>query len=293
MPQVNQGESREDYLKRCIPYVKNEEPNLSDDAAVGKCEDLYNEAQKKGQSFARFPSMNACTLEMSKLGHLAEHCKTICNGIFERAMKGALLKALPMALQVMTKANSEDIVLGGYASWEIVDDEGDLYTVEAQSKALQRFLSQAPEYQLITLNHGLSPVSEFKIAQPILNYTDSKGTEYFTHVNEKGTYLLCKLRDDNMRVTQFYRQKALNGELNGYSVSAFPLERKGKVVNDMEYGCITITEKGVAKPINPMTRNVETLSKKATLNTQKSLSVKEMIEETLTEHGFGECNSTK
>jgi hypothetical protein len=241
----------------------------------------------KPEGFARFPDMPTCVSEMGKLGHEAKDAESICTGIMDRAEKGALLKATPTGLEVLTKAGSEDIILGGYASWETVDDEGDLFTVEAQAKALQKFLAQPPEYQLITVNHGLGPVSEFKVAQPILKYTDNKGQTFYTHVNEKGTYLLCKMRNDDMRATQYYREKAKKGELNGYSVSSFALDRKGKTVFDMEYGCITLTEKGVAKPVNPMTRDVQTLSKKATLNAQESIDV----ETILRKHGF--CKTVK
>jgi hypothetical protein len=269
----------------------------------------------KTEPFARFPDMQACTLEMCKIGHNTKDAETICMGIQDRALKGALLKATPLGIEVLTKAESEDIVLGGYASWETVDDEGDLFTVDAQAKALQKFMSQPPEYQLITVNHGLGPASEFKVAHPILSYTDKHGQTYYTHVNEKGTYLLCKLRNDDMRATQYYRSKAKNGELNGYSVSSFALERKGNAVTDMEYGCITITEKGVAKPVNPMSRDVKTLSKSvlvsptlkgadlAVVNENYELvplpnakmeypiDAREMIEAILRKHGF--CNSKR
>jgi hypothetical protein len=260
MPEVNQGESREEYMKRCVPYVKNEDPNLSNDAAVGKCEGLYNSAVSKA-GFARFSSMDACTSEMGRLGHLKADAAKICNGILERALKGALLKATPVGLTVLSKASEEDIVVGGYASWEIEDDQGETFNIAAQSKALQKFFGQSPEWQSVTINHGLGPVKEFKLAQPMLKYVDSKGTEYFSHVNEKGTYLISKLRNDDLKATKYYREKARNGELNGYSVNAIPLERNGNVVTDMEYTAITITEKGVMKPVNPMTRDVKVISK--------------------------------
>jgi hypothetical protein len=44
MPNVKSGEKRDDFLKRCIPMVMNE--GADQDAAVGKCEGIYNEAKK-------------------------------------------------------------------------------------------------------------------------------------------------------------------------------------------------------------------------------------------------------
>lgn len=241
----------------------------------------------------RFEDFAACTLEQKRLGHDEESAAKICGAIQERAEKGALLKAQETGLTVLSKAGADDIVVGGYASWDCVDDEGDCFTVEAQSKALQRFLNQPKEFQLITVNHGRGAAGEINIATPLLHYADSKGTDYYTHVNEAGTYLISKLRGDNMKAVQYYRKAALEGNLNGYSVNAFPLSKEGNRVTDMEYSAITITERGVAKPVNPMARDVKVISKAApvtpTLNASKTLD----IEDILQKHGFNRCNPPK
>jgi hypothetical protein len=248
--------------------------------------------------FARFENFESCVLEMKGLKHDEESANKICGAIKDRAEKGALLKAAPVGLEVLSKASEEDIVVGGYASWECIDDDGDLFTVEAQAKALQTFFTQPPEYQSITINHGLGLVKEMKLAQPMLKYTDSKGAEYFSHVNEKGTYLIGKIRNDKMASTQYYRAKAKAGELNGYSVNVVALQKAADNphrILDMEYTAVTLTEKGVMKPRNPMTRDVQVLTKAETqsslvtptLNASESLDV----ESILRKHGF--CNSTK
>jgi hypothetical protein len=212
--------------------------------------------------------MDVCILEQSKLGHDKESAGKICGTIKDRAEKGVLYKAEDAGLHVLSKAGDEDLVLGGNASWEIPDDQRDVFTVEAQVKALERFFAQPPEYQSITVNH-----TEFKLAQPMLKYVDSKGQEFFSHVHEKGTYLVSKLRNDDLKTTRFYREEAQKGNLNGYSVSAVPLGDPALVKasdgytahrwDDMEYWSITIAQKGVKKPVNPMTRNVEVISKAA------------------------------
>jgi len=212
--------------------------------------------------FARWENLDTCSLEMQGLGHDSGAALKICRAIKERADSGMLLKAGPVALKLLSKADDVDIVLAGYASWEVVDDEGDVFTVAAQVKALQRFLGQPAEYQNITVNHGMGWAKEFKLAQPLLTYTDSEGTEYFTHVNEKGTYLIVKVRpSDGLKATEYYREKAKKGEMNGFSVTVLPLQSEGKTVTDMEYHAITVTEKGVFKPVNPMTRDVKVISK--------------------------------
>lgn len=208
--------------------------------------------------------MQACTLEMKRLGHSEDDCASICSQIRERAQKGALLKAQSEGLQVLSKADEEDIVVGGYASWDMVDDDGDTFTVDAQSKALERFFAQAPEYQLITIDHGRGLLGEIKAAQPQLKYVNKAGESFFSHVNEAGTYLISRIRNDALKSTQYIRGKAKAGELNGYSVNAVPLIKDPTDphrVLDMEYTAITITEKGKFRPRNPMTRDVKVLSK--------------------------------
>ena len=216
--------------------------------------------------FARFENFEACTLEMTKMGHDSESANKICGAIKDRAEKGVLYKAETVGLQILSKADSEDIVLGGYCSWDMPDDQRDIFTIDAQAKAMQKFFAQPKEYQSVTINH-----KEFKGAQPILKYTDTEGETFYSHPNEKGSYLLSLLRNDNLKTTQYYRDQARKGNLDGYSVTAVPIGdpvlvkasdgKEAKQWNDMEYWAITITEKGVMKPVNPMTRNVKVLSK--------------------------------
>ena len=119
--------------------------------------------------FSRFENWEACVLEQTHLGHDTESANSICGEIKDRAEKGILYKADPIGLELLSKADDEVLVVGGYASWEIEDDEGDTITVGAQVKALRRFFSQPPEYQAITVNH-----KEFKLAQPLLSYINHK-----------------------------------------------------------------------------------------------------------------------
>jgi hypothetical protein len=243
--------------------------------------------------FARFSSMTECNLEMKKLGHTPEDCASICDGIKDRAEKGALLKAIPEGLQVVSKADEEDIVVYGYASYDCIDDDEDIFTVEAQVKALDRFMSQPPEYQLITFNHGRGNLGEIKVGQPLLKYTNSAGEKFYTHVNEKGTPFATKIRNDNLKSTQYIRELAKAGKLNGYSVNAVPLVRdpdNPHRVLDMEYTAITLTENGVFKPRNPMARDVKVLSKAEvptpTLNSEKTLDAEELLQK----YGFTHCH---
>ena len=232
--------------------------------------------------FARWENFRECELEMIDTGHDEESAKKICGAIQERAEKGELYKAIETKLNLLSKAEDTDIILGGYASWDLVDPERDIITVEAQTKGLQRFLKQPPEYQSITINH-----KEFKLAQPMLKYTDPQNKTYYTHVNEKGTYLISKLRNDNLKTTKIYREKARKGELTHYSISGIPLTPPKIVkaadgldarrIDDIEYWAITLCEKDVVEAVNP--KAIVSVIKK---NKKPDLS----IEEILAKHGF-------
>jgi len=243
-----------------------------------------NNNNDDGESFARFSSLGACVLQMQSIGHQLEDAGTICSVIKKRADTGTLLKA-EAGLTLLTKADNPDIILGGYASYDCVDREGDIFTVQAQANALERFMKLPKEYQLITIDHGKGTPGEINIAKPILKYTTQDGQTHYTHVNEKGTYLIVKMRDDDMRATQYYRSVAKAGGLKGYSVNAFVLKKdpeNPKRVLDMEYSAITLTEQ--LTPINPKTQ-VQTLSTpKAQTKQQKEEP--STIEEVLVKYGF-------
>jgi len=208
--------------------------------------------------FARFEDINCCIAEQKGLGHDEESAVNICTEIKDRADKGILYKADPIGLAILSKADEPDLVVGGFASYEIVDDEGDIITTQAQVKGLQKFFAQAPEWQSITINH-----KEFKLAQPQLSYVDSTGKTFYSHVNEKGTYLISKIRNDKLKTTQFYREQVKKGNITGYSITGLPLEKgeTSKTITDIEYHAITLCEKGVMKAVNPKTREVSVISK--------------------------------
>jgi len=214
--------------------------------------------EKKNMSFARFEDWSACITEQKKLGHDEESANNICETIKDRAEKGILYKAEPTGLEVLSKADEESLVVGGFASYEIEDDDGDIITVDAQVKALHRFFSMPPEYQAITVNH-----KEFKIGQPTLKYTNSQGESFYSHVNEKGTYLISTIRNDSLKTTQFYREQVKKGNMTGYSITGLPLEKgeTPKIITDLEYHAVTLVEKGVMKAVNPKTREVKVISK--------------------------------
>lgn len=43
MPTPKKGESEKDFVSRCIPYVKDEDPSISNDHAAAKCHGIYRQ----------------------------------------------------------------------------------------------------------------------------------------------------------------------------------------------------------------------------------------------------------
>lgn len=196
--------------------------------------------------FARWENFQACVNEQLETGHDEESAKKICGAIQARAEKGMLFKAEPYELDIISKG--DDLVVGGYSTWELRDPQNDIITTQAQTGFLKRLFALPMEYQNITVKHG-----DFKIGTPLLKYTAKDGKEYFSHVNEKGTYLLSKIRNDNFKSTRLWRDKILNGELAMYSISGLPLESEMirengeeiRKVLDLEPWAITLCERGI------------------------------------------------
>ena len=197
--------------------------------------------------FARWENFRECELEMIDTGHDEESAKKICGEIQARAEKGALYKSADQQnYDIICKSDSE-LVIGGFASWELVDPENDLVTTQAQTRYLQKLFKLPREYRNIMVGH-----SNYKIGEPILKY-EKDGREYFSHVNEKGLYLVAKIRNDSFKTTQKWREKILKGEMNMYSIAGLPLESeiveeggtKIRKIYDTEPWEITICEKGV------------------------------------------------
>jgi len=200
--------------------------------------------------FARWETFRECELEMIDTGHDEESAKKICGAIQARAEKGELYKSLLGPLEVLSKAEEDDMVVGGYATWEIKDSQNDVITTEAQVKYLQRLFQLPLEYRNITVKH-----SDFKIGTPILKYVDKNGRQYFSHVNEKGTYLISKIRNDKYLSTKLFREDIRKGVLSMYSISGLPLPnsirevKEGKTVvkyhTDIEPWAVTLCEEAI------------------------------------------------
>lgn len=169
--------------------------------------------------FARWENLEECKLEQMQIGHSQEHAKNICEGIKEREDKGILFKAQP-TLEIL-KSKDGELIIGGPASWEVEDYENDYVTTEGQVNFLRKFLNLPPEYRNISIDH-----TNFQMATALLQYPHDKA-KYFSHVHEKGMYLVAKVRNDKLNRTQHYRQQIKDGSYKMFSISGEALRCDG------------------------------------------------------------------
>jgi hypothetical protein len=165
------------------------------------------------EGFARWEDYSACTLEQKSIGHDSKSASIICDGIQARAKAGLLYKSTP-PLEIIKSAGSE-LIVGGYATWELVDPEKDLITTKAMVNYLRKFFALPAEYRNIQVDHG-----NFNAGKALLNYTTPEGKSYYSHVNEKGLYLVSKVRnEDGLHRTTQVRQDIKQGIYRMYSIA--------------------------------------------------------------------------
>lgn len=162
--------------------------------------------------------MDACCSEQKSLGHIGPDATAICTMIKDRAAKGMLYKAANSFEIVKTKAG--DLWIAGYATWEITDPQHDKITTEGQVDFLRKYFAMDPEYRELSMDH-----TSTIMAKAHLKFVDpDTGKTYLSHVNEVGTYLVAKVRNDtNLGYVQKYRDLILQGIYKSFSI-------KGNVV---------------------------------------------------------------
>ena len=85
---------------------------------------------------------------------------------------------------------SNDLIVAGYASVEMVDKQGDLITRGALRDAFDSFM-KAQDFRNVQLAH-----SNIQVGQVIPQYTDSEGRVWKSAVDDAGMFVVIKLRDD-------------------------------------------------------------------------------------------------
>ena len=93
-------------------------------------------------------------------------------------------------LQDIQLLKSDDLVVAGYASVELVDKQGDLITREALRDAFKKYMA-SPEYSNVQLAH-----SNIQVGSVIPEYIDTQGKVWKSEVDDVGMFVVVQLRDD-------------------------------------------------------------------------------------------------
>ena len=162
---------------------------------------------------------------------------------------------------------SDDLIIGGYASIEIVDKQNDLITLDALNEAVKKYM-EVKKYRNVMSNH-----SNVQVGDVIEKYRDKHGTLHKTQVDDVGFYVVIKLRDDIEKAKEISRG-IRKGTLRSFSIGGQALSKRKKTspdigeyneIDKLELHEVTICEKGInpeakfdiLKEDNEMTERLE------------------------------------
>ena len=143
--------------------------------------------------------------------------------------------------------SSNDLIIAGYASVEMVDKQGDLITRGALRDAFGNFM-KADGFRNVQLAH-----SNIQVGEVIDAYTDSDGRLWKSGVDDAGMFVVIKLRDDIEKAREVANE-IRKGNLTGFSIGGQAFKRINKSdvqhgnyteISKLELHEVTICEKGI------------------------------------------------
>jgi len=181
--------------------------------------------------------------------------------VLEHPITNYLLKELvekpyPSYIRIDARFTSDNIfkdgkrrLIGGYASVEVIDKQNELITLPALQNALTKMVAAGEKYANVNLEHSNITLGKILLGEHI---KDSQGKDHYTHVDDRGLYVLCELRDD-LEIANRVWDMACKGELNAFSIGGRCLKRrpvaKGSMgpfwqIDDIELYEVTICKRG-------------------------------------------------
>ena len=142
---------------------------------------------------------------------------------------------------------SDDSMIGGYASIEIVDKQNDLITLKALNEAVKKYMEN-PKFRNVMTNH-----SNVQVGEVVESYRDKTGRLWKTEVDDVGFFVVIKLRDDIEKAKEINRG-IRKGSLRSFSIGGQALEKVKKnhqelgdynEISKLELHEVTICEKGI------------------------------------------------
>jgi len=141
----------------------------------------------------------------------------------------------------------DDLMIGGYASIEIVDKQNDLITLKALEEAVEKFMNQ-DRFRNVMTNH-----SNVQVGEVVKSYRDRTGKVWNTGVDDVGFFVVIKLRDDIEKAKEINRG-IRKGNLRSFSIGGQALQKVKKrhqdlgeynEISKLELHEVTICEKGI------------------------------------------------
>jgi len=143
--------------------------------------------------------------------------------------------------------SQDDLMIGGYASIEIVDKQNDLITLKALKEAVNKYMEN-PKFRNVMTNH-----SNVQVGEVVESYRDQSGRLFKTEVDDVGFFVVIKLRDDIEKAKEINRG-IRKGSLRSFSIGGQALEKVKKTndefgqyneISKLELHEVTICEKGI------------------------------------------------
>ena len=146
-----------------------------------------------------------------------------------------------------TILKSNNLVIGGYASIEMVDKQNDLITLDALQEAVNKYM-KITKFRNVMTNH-----SNVQVGEVIPSYRDKTGKLYKTEVDDVGFFVVIKMREDIEKAKEVGRE-IRDGSLRSFSIGGQALEKRKKThkeygeyneISKLELHEVTICEKGI------------------------------------------------
>lgn len=162
-------------------------------------------------------------------------------------MLSAPMRLVNQGVRDFSILKSDDLIIGGYASIEMIDKQNDLITLKALEEAVEGFMVNK-KFRNVMSNH-----SNVQVGEVIDSYRDKNGLVHKTHVDDVGFYVVIKLRDDIEKAKEISRN-IRKGTLRSFSIGGQAISKRSRKSSDLgEYNEIdglelhevTICEKGI------------------------------------------------
>ncbi len=190
-----------------------------------------------------------------------------------------------MTSAIMTRNNmdfnilksQDDLMIGGYASIEIVDKQNDLITLKALEDAVEKYMENA-KFRNVMTNH-----SNVQVGEVVKSYRDKNGKLWKTEVDDVGFFVVIKLRDDIEKAKEIGRN-IRKGSLRSFSIGGQAIQKVKKShpelgqyneISKLELHEVTICEKG----INPEAKFDILKQEKNTKEVKKMSKIEKALEE--------------